>query len=187
MGREEDLRLARPLRMLVMAALVCDILAIIYLPVLLTLRSARLWALAGGDDVWSALGSLVLAGPTLWIFVAANARSLVLAVAVALCGVCAAVLLVYARRILVAIERQQPFCRENAKALGMASWACFGVSLIALVRLGLEVVVWGELAALATYNALAVPVFFLGGLLFRVMAALFHQAVRMKEEQELTI
>ena len=38
-----------------------------------------------------------------------------------------------------------------------------------------------------TYNALFVPVFFLAGLLFLVMSALFRQAAELQEDQDLTI
>ena len=38
-----------------------------------------------------------------------------------------------------------------------------------------------------TYNALFVPIFLMGGLLFMVMCALFRQAVELKAENDLTI
>ena len=38
-----------------------------------------------------------------------------------------------------------------------------------------------------TYNTLFVPVFFMAGLLFMVMSALFRQAAELKEDQDLTI
>ena len=44
-----------------------------------------------------------------------------------------------------------------------------------------------NLAPLFTYNALAIPAFFMGGLLFLVMSALFRQAAELKEDQDLTI
>lgn len=38
-----------------------------------------------------------------------------------------------------------------------------------------------------TYNAVAIPIFFMAGLLFLVMSALFGQAAELKEDQDLTI
>lgn len=40
---------------------------------------------------------------------------------------------------------------------------------------------------LFTYNTLFIPAFFMGGLLFLVMSALFQQAAELKEDQDLTI
>ena len=40
---------------------------------------------------------------------------------------------------------------------------------------------------LFTYTALFIPAFFMGGLLFLVMSALFRQAAELKEDQDLTI
>ena len=37
------------------------------------------------------------------------------------------------------------------------------------------------------YNALFIPVFFMAGLVFMVMSALFRQAAELKEDQDLTI
>lgn len=188
MEREAGQRLARPLGWLVTGALVCDIIVIVYLPLILALRAAGLQAvLAQEVEAGRMITFLLLEVPLLWAYVTTDPRALLLVGSLALCGGCAAVILVQARRILVTIARRDPFCHANAKALGRASWACFGVSAVALARLAIEMLVFHELAALATYNALAVPVFCMGGLLFRVMAALFHQAARMKEEQELTI
>lgn len=64
---------------------------------------------------------------------------------------------------------------------------CFVISIAALCR-----TVWGffyyqSLEPLLTYNFLFCLLFFMGGLLFLVMSALFQQAAEMREEQELTI
>ena len=45
----------------------------------------------------------------------------------------------------------------------------------------------GTLAPLFTYTTLFVPAFFMAGLLFLVMSALFGQAAELKEDQDLTI
>ena len=42
-------------------------------------------------------------------------------------------------------------------------------------------------APLFTYNTLFVPAFFMAGLLFLVMSALFRQAAQLQEDQDLTI
>jgi len=51
----------------------------------------------------------------------------------------------------------------------------------------LEIIALKNPAPLITYNAAAVPIFFMGGLLFLVMSALFRQAAELQEDQDLTI
>ena len=58
---------------------------------------------------------------------------------------------------------------------------------MALIRCLWELSQLKNLAPLFTYNALAIPVFFMGGLLFLVMSALFRQAAELQEDQDLTI
>lgn len=104
-----------------------------------------------------------------------------------LCGVCTAVILWQARRILITIQEGNPFQSANAVSMRRAAVCCWAISGLALARL----VLWSwwtrNLAPLATYNTLAIPVFFMGGLLFLVMSALFRQAADLKEDQDLTI
>ena len=76
---------------------------------------------------------------------------------------------------------------DNAKSLKRAAVCCFVISGAALARL-----IWGfayyqSIAPLLTYNALFVPIFLMGGLLFMVMSALFRQAAELKAENDLTI
>ena len=104
-----------------------------------------------------------------------------------LCGGCTAVILWQARRILTAILAGSPFQRANAVSMGRAAVCCWVISGAALVRLG--VWLWGErsLTPLFPCAALLVPGFFMAGLLFQVMSALFRQAAELKEDQDLTI
>ena len=69
----------------------------------------------------------------------------------------------------------------------MAGICCFLISLFALIRMVWGLFYYGSIAPLLTYNALFVPVFFMGGLLCLVMSALFRQAAVLKEESDLTI
>ena len=104
-----------------------------------------------------------------------------------LCGTCTAVILWQAKRVLDTVLQGNPFQRANAGNLGRAAVCCWIISGVALVRLILWL--WAEqtLAPLFTYKALIVPAFFMGGLLFQVMSALFRQAAELKEDQDLTI
>ena len=103
------------------------------------------------------------------------------------CGICTAVILWQGRRVLDTVLRGNPFVMDNAKSLKRAAVCCFVISGAALVR-----VIWGlayyqSIAPLLTYNALFVPIFLMGGLLFMVMSALFRQAAGIKAENDLTI
>ena len=103
------------------------------------------------------------------------------------CGLCTAVILQQGRRILTTVEEGEPFQRANAQALRRAAVCCWGICALALIRLVWELMGAGGLAPLFTYNALFVPIFFMAGLLFLVMSALFRQASELKEDQDLTI
>lgn len=104
-----------------------------------------------------------------------------------LCGVCTAVILWQAKRVLDTILRGSPFQQANARALKRAAACCWIISAAALVRLAVWLWWEGTPAPLFTYNTLFIPAFFMAGLLFLVMSALFGQAAELKEDQDLTI
>lgn len=100
---------------------------------------------------------------------------------------CTAVILWQAKRVLDTILTRTPFLRANAGALKRAAVCCWMISGAALVRLVLWLWSEGNVWPLFTYTALFIPAFFMGGLLFLVMSALFRQAAELKEDQDLTI
>lgn len=104
-----------------------------------------------------------------------------------LCGVCTAVILWQAKKVLDTILQGSPFQQANARALKRAAVCCWIISGAALVRLAVWLWADGTLAPLFTYTTLFIPSFFMAGLLFLVMSALFGQAAELKEEQDLTI
>lgn len=103
------------------------------------------------------------------------------------CGVCTAVILWQGRRVLDTILRGTPFCGENAGNLRRAAVCCFCIAAAALVRVAWGVWYFQSIRPVLTYCGLFVPIFFMGGLLFLVMSALFRQAASLKEENDLTI
>jgi len=104
-----------------------------------------------------------------------------------LCGVCTALILWQARCVLDTILAEDPFRMANARALKRAAVCCWIISGSALIRLVLWLYAEGNMKPFFTYNTLFVPVFFMAGLLFMVMSALFRQAAELKEDQDLTI
>lgn len=104
-----------------------------------------------------------------------------------LCGICTAVMIWQAKRILDTILAGEPFSMANARSMKRAALCCWVISAASLVRLILWLWAEGNPAPLFTYTALFIPAFFMAGLLFQVMSALFRQAAEMKEDQDLTI
>ena len=89
-----------------------------------------------------------------------------------------------AKRVLDTILTQTPFLRANAGALKRAAVCCWVISGAALVRLVLWLWSEGNVRPLFTYTALFIPAFFMGGLLFLVMSALFRQAAELARAEE---
>ena len=112
---------------------------------------------------------------------------MVLTIFLHFCGVCTAVILWQARRVLDTILTGLPFQNANGISLRRAAVCCFLISAAALVRLLWGFWYYASVLPLLTYNALFVPVFFMGGLLCLVMSALFRQAAELKAENDLTI
>jgi hypothetical protein len=104
-------------------------------------------------------------------------------------GICTAVILLQAIRVLCTIVEgnRNPFTLENAASLRRAALCCFLIAAAALARVVFSVCYYRSPLPLATYNALFVPMFAMGGLLCLVMSALFRQAAEMKAENDLTI
>lgn len=102
-------------------------------------------------------------------------------------GACTAVILWQGRRVLQTILSDTPFAMGNAVSLRRAAWGGFAIAAVALVRVIWSVWYYRSPLPLATYNALFVPIFAMGGLLCLVMSALFRQAAELKAESDLTI
>ena len=190
-------KLARILKGLVLAAFVCNLIALFFVPCIVLLSPLGLFQqLAdrvlhllhirpfGEDDIYVPLFGLALvAWGEIWkssVHVAYSAFLL-------LCGGCTAMILNRASRILDTILKTNPFVRANGKAMKQAAVCCWIISGAAMVRVVVEMITLRNVAPLITYNAAAVPVFFMGGLLFLVISALFGQAAELQEDQDLTI
>ena len=190
-------KLAKVLRWLVALAFVCNIIALYFVPAIVLLSPIELF-----QGFWDRLLILLQIQP-LWeddiytpmVFVALFAwqemwrepTSLPYVGFLLLCGISSAQILYQARRVLDTILAGSPFVGKNAQALKSAAVCCWVISGAALLRMILEIIALKNPAPLITYNAAAVPIFFMGGLLFLVMSALFRQAAELQEDQDLTI
>ena len=187
-------KIARVLRGLVLAALVCNLIILYLVPAAVLLDSQDLLSgvreyLAGiffpGEDdiVMAGIAGSFLA----WFWVWRDAYAGMLALFLVVSGVCTAVILRQALRVLDSILKSHPFCEENARALRRAAVCGFLISAAALVRVVFSVFYYRSPMPLDSYNALFVPIFAMFGLLCLVMSALFRQAAELKAENDLTI
>ena len=199
MERTSVQRLARVLRVLVIVILVCNILALFAVPMLAVAQ----WTSAGGGAVeWGLTALEALLDPETrsessvwlgylfmfsWPAVFESVYTAVLTLFLWTCGICTAVILWQGKRVLDTILAGEPFSMKNAANLKRAAVCCFVISGASLARVIWGLVYYASIRSLLTYNALFVPVFLVGGLLFLVMSALFRQAAELKAENDLTI
>ena len=200
MERTSVQKLARVLRVLVIIAFACNLLALPFVPLLADLE----WGSSGEFTVGVGLEMLaaILRDPEMrsWIFAGAwylliflwdevfhEAHIAVLTLFFGTCGICSAVILWQCKRVLDTILTGKPFSKENTVNLKQAAVCCFIISGASLGRL-IFALAWNwTVWSLLTTNTLFVLVFLVGGLLLLVMSALFRQAAELKAENDLTI
>ena len=187
-------RLAAVLRTMVLIVFVLNLLCLLFVPGMAVIcldrdtmadpewRKALVWALQERGLLF--VGVVCLGG---FRSLLEHAPVGVLSLFFWVCGTCTALILWQARSVLDTILAGNPFQLKNARALNRAAVCCWIISGVALLRL-----LWWlwhdhSAAPFFTYNALFIPAFLMGGLLFQVMSALFRQAAELKEDQDLTI
>lgn len=190
-------KIARVLNVLVLIAFICNLIILYLVPVsVLGSSSDSLF-----ESIRSYLGGIlfpdeddiVLAGiaasAICWLagWVSFDAYHVVLTLFLVFTGICTAVILWQARRVLKVILRGEPFSMENAVSLKRAAVSAFLIAAAALARVVWSVWYYRSALPLASYNALFVPLFAMAGLLCLVMSALFRQAAELKAENDLTI
>ena len=187
-------KIAGVLRVLICAALVCNLILLYLVPAAVLSDSQDLLGgvreylsgvfFPGEDDIVMAgiAGSLLS-----WFWVWREADTGMLTLFLTVSGICTAVILRQALRVLNSILQSHPFCQENARALLRAAVCGFLISAAALVRVIFSVCLYRSFRPLLTYNALFIPIFAMFGLLCLVMSALFRQAAELKAENDLTI
>lgn len=192
-------KLARVLRVLVMIVLVCNILAMLMVPMMaftyeeMSVGEVVNWGteglsyLFGMEDTPKGYIPFTMVFCYSWLCVWTSEFMAVLTLFLWVCGVCTAVILWQGKRVLETILKGEPFTLDNAQNLKRAAVCCFLISAAALARVIWGLVYYQSIAPLLTYNALFVPIFLMGGLLFMVMSALFRQAAELKAENDLTI
>lgn len=187
-------KIARVLNLLVLAALVCNLVILYLVPTAVLMDQHNLLGGVGeylsgilhpGED--DILAAALAASFIAWFWFWQDPYTLVLTLFLVISGVCTAVILWQAHRVLGAIIQGRPFSQENAVSLRRAALCCFLIAGAALARVIFSVCYYRSPLPLASYNALFVPMFAMGGLLCWVCSALFRQAAEMKAENDLTI
>ncbi len=189
-------KLARVLRVMVIVVFISNIIVLFFVPTLAAMFTENRWdgqtmeRLLTGERVEFWLKFTVFSwNPVVWMFALAGEDFYwpVLTLFLLSCGTCTAVILWQAKRVLDTILKGTPFVMDNAKSMRRAAICCFLISGAAFLRLIWGFVTYKSILPLLTYNALFVPIFLMGGLLFLVMSALFRQAAQIKAENDLTI
>ena len=190
-------KLAQVIRVLVIIVFVCNIIALLLVPVMSVL--AAVWnpeIKYLNDAVYYYFGGYSLVElprfiMDLWVAVLMLTRQdmyvVVLMIFLWICGICTAVILWQGKRVLDSVLKEDTFSFANATNMKRAAVCCFVISGAALVRAVWSLCAYKNIGTLLTYNSLFVPVFLIAGLICLVMSALFRQAAEMKAEQDLTI
>ncbi len=178
-------KLARVLKVLVTITFVCNLIALALVPGLVYIGTRQGLVEWWSYDIDDALHMLFFGGWSQWG--KSGVHTDVLSGFLLVCGVLTAVILWQGRRVLDTILAGNPFQTKNGANLRRAAVCCFLISAAALVRVLWGLIYYRSLAPILTYNALFVPIFFMGGLLCLVMSALFRQAAELKAENDLTI
>lgn len=172
-------KIAGALNVLVNIALICNLIALLIVPgLVLASPQARMLMLFSFD-----IPCFLLAWAAVW----GDAYPAALTLFLLFSGICTAVILWQARRVLKTILRGRPFSAENAASLDRAAVCAFLIAAAALARVIVSVRLYRSVRPLLTYNALFIAVFSIVGLLCLVMAALFRQAAELKAENDLII
>lgn len=182
-------KIARVLYVLVLVTLVCNLIALFLVPTFVALKGNLFELLDIWHDPQDPVNPLVVT-LLMWpnMILRENiAYEQVLTLFLLFSGCCTSVILWQARRVLQTILRGEPFAASNAVSLRRAAWACFLIAGAALARVIFSVCYYRSPLPLASYNALFVPMFAMGGSLCLVMSALFRQAAELKAENDLTI
>lgn len=195
-------RLAKVLRFMISALIVCNIVAFLLVPAFVVLTPEAFFEyivekvlhLLGIKPLppeqaemymfaWWSVAAVIASWAEVWTKAEWILNTLFLFV----CGALTLVILLQARKILDTILSGNPFQMVNAVCLTKAAGCCWSISGIAVTRLIVELLYYRHPAPFFTYNALFIPVFLIGGLLLLVMSALFRQAAQLQEDQDLTI
>ena len=183
-------KLAAVVRVLVTVVLVCNIIALLLAPGIAGLVATGGIKVVVGDLSIRGQGALrwyATFFTEAWVYVWTELYLAIVTVYLLICGICTAVILWQARRVLGTVLRSEPFSLCNACSMRRAAVCCFVVSAVALIYEVFCLCFYRNEAVFLAVSIVVMFVFFIAGLICLVMSALFRQAAEMKAEQDLTI
>ena len=136
-------KLARVLRVLVLLVLACNLVCLLLVPGIAGLLAQggpgqlRLWTLGLGQYLSAGtaegygvhnVGHMLLFFAGSWQWVWSDASAAAVTLFLWLCGICTAVILWQAKRVLDTILQGNPFQKANARALKRAAVCCFVIA-----------------------------------------------------------
>lgn len=193
MNKTSVQKLARMVRVLIVVLFAVNILALVLMPGLVslsyTMETGRWLGQGTAPDVSfvAEAGDLVSYWLLSWGWIFREYYTASLTVFLWACGICSAILLWQAKRVVESIVAENTFSFANASNMMRACFCCIGISVAALIRLIWGMAYYRSVTPLFSYNTLFIPVFAVAGLVCVVMSALFRQAAEMKAENDLTI
>ena len=183
-------KLAAVVRVLVIIVFACNLIALLLVPgvagVIATggIKTVVNETFIRGQGVLAWYRYVFVQG---WIEVWAEPYSAIMTVYLWVCGICTAVILWQAKRVLGTVLKAEPFSLRNARYMRWSAICCFVISAVALAYEIFGLCFYGGEAVFLTFSFMLFLVFLIAGLICLVMSALFRQAAEMKAEQDLTI
>lgn len=183
--------LARVLRVCILVLLVVNILALVFIPTLVSLsyntKTGQWLGLEEGVKFfWTEKDFFTSMFRSYgWVFKAPYTCALSLFLWA--CGICSAIMLWQAKWVVESVLREDTLSFANAVSMKRAAYCCLGISAAALIRAVWSLCYYHSAVPLVSYNTLFIPVFLVAGLLCMVFSALFRQAAEVKAENDLTI
>lgn len=184
-------RLARVVRICIIVLIVVNLLALVLMPSLVALsyntKTGQWLGLEAGLRFTAETGDFVSFWILSWSWVFREYYTASLAVFLWACGICSAILLWQAKRVVESVLTGDTLSLANAENMKRAAFCCIGISAAALLRMLWGVLFYRSAVPLVSYNTLFIPVFLVAGLFCLVLSALFRQAAEVKAENDLTI
>lgn len=184
-------RLAHVVRVCIIVLLVVNILALVLMPAVVSMSyntKTGQW-LGPEEGIRFAVEAGDLA--SFWIFswgwIFKRFYTASLSVFLWACGICSAILLWQAKRVVESVLTGDTLSFANAANMKRAAFCCMGISAAALIRMVWGMIYYQSVIPMVSYNTLFIPVFLVAGLFCLVLSALFRQAAEVKAENDLTI
>ena len=184
-------RLAQVVRICIIILLVINILALVLMPAVVSVsyntKTGQWLGLEDGIRFAVESGDLFSFWLFSWGWIFRGFYTASLSIFLWACGICSAILLWQAKRVVESVLTGDTLSFANAANMKRAAFCCMGISAAALIRMVWGMIYYKSVIPVVSYNTLFIPVFLVAGLFCLVLSALFRQAAEVKAENDLTI